>query len=463
MKMPGKKRKLKKEMKRKLRKDIKKKDVGSKVEKQVLDNQTLQQIMMAQMISSRDRVRKGEDTSWITTQNQANADRIQYQQKINALKTASKEWERKAKNIKENEQYKELIEKYEQEVEDRKKAVEQLQKIGPLEEEIRELEAQKVELEQKLNNPVIQKEREIEFAKNYIKHMKETLDANDPDFKKLSDKIAEQEATLKKYKKQQELSEELDQLNTELKRKESERKSAVKYLRKAFPNELKGVQWNATDLDTKIQKLIDNTVDKIAESEATLKKYKEQQQVSEEYVKTSKEFKRKQTEMKADMEYIRQQIPDVLTGVAWNAKDRDEKILEAKHKVATDIDNINKQLEILKETSEEMKILNQVKADRDIYEENFRREHPLFSPIYEEKLRAYGENITPANRTKAFNEAFDEYEGELGENYNDMVEANEKLLRSKSYEIESEDDSEDNSTEFSKREDGLSAMNSEDN
>ena len=447
MKMPGKKRKLKKELKRKLRKDIKKKVDKSKVEKQVIDNQTLQQIMMTQMMASRDRVRKGEDTSWITTQNQANADKIQYQQKINALKTEKQEWERKAKNIKENEQYKELIEKYEQEVENNKKAVEQLQKIVPLEEEIRKLNREKEELEQQLNDPVIQKEREIENAKNYIKHMKETLDANDPDFKKLSDKIAKQEATLKKYKKQQELSEELDKLKTEVKRKESERKSAIEYLRKQFPDELKGVQWNATDLDKKIQDLIDNTVAKIAENESILEKYKEQKQVSEEYGKTSKEFKRKQAEMKADMDYLRQQIPEVLTGVAWNAKDRDEKILEAKHKVAIDIDNINKQLEILKETSEEMKILNQVKADRDIYEENFKREHPLFNPIYEEKLRAYGENITPANRTKAFNEAFDEYEGELGENYNAMAEANEKLHKSKSYEFEAElensDDSED--------------------
>ena len=429
MKMPGKKRKLKKELKRKLRKDIKKdikkKVDKSKVEKQVLDNQTLQQIMLAQMMSSRDRIRKGEDTSWITTQNQANADKIQYQQRINALKTEKQEWERKAKNIEDNEKYKELIEKYEQEVENNKKAVEQLQKIVPLEEEIRELNRIKEELEQKLNNPVIQKEREIINVKNYIKHMKETLDANDPDFKKLSDKIAKQEAILKKYKKQQELSEELDQLKTELKRKESERKSAVEYLRKAFPDELKGVQWNATDLDTKIQNLIDNTVNKIAENESILKKYKEQQQVSEEYSKTSKEFKRKQAEMKADMEYIRQQVPDILTGVAWNAKDRDEKILEAKRKVAIDVDNMNKQLEILKETSDEMEILNKVKADRDIYEKNFLKEHPLFNPIYEKKLSAYGENINPANRTKAFNEALTEYKTKFRDNNNDATKTNE--------------------------------------
>ena len=480
MKMPGKKRKLKKELKRKLRKDIKKKDNKdmkvdkSKVEKQVIDNQTLQQIMLAQMLASRDRVRKGEDTSWITTQNQSNADKIQYQQKINALKTEKQEWERKAKNIEENEKYKELIEKYEQEVENNKKAVEQLQKIVPLEEEIRELNRIKEELEQKLNNPVIQKEREIENAKNYIKHMKETLDAKDPDFKKLSDKIAKQEALLKKYKKQQELSEELDRLKTEVKRKESERKSAMEYLRKEFPEELKGVQWNATDLDTTIQNLIDDTVAKIAENEATLKKYKEQQQVSEEYGKTSKEFKHKQAEMKADMEYVRQQVPDVLTGVAWNAKDRDEKILEAKHKITIDIDNINKQLEILKETSKEMEILNQVKANRDMYEKNFKRQHPLFVPIYEEKLSKYGENITLANRTEAFDEAITEYKADLITNQytieNDRDKVN-KIIKfiEEGYDLpdkSSSDDSDFDMEEYHKshsREDGSSSDNSEAN
>ena len=192
-----------------------------------------------------------------------------------------------------------------------------------------------------------------------------------------------------------------------------------------------------------IQNLIDNTVNKIAENQSILKKYKEQQQVSEEYSKTSKEFKRKQAEMKADMDYIRQQVPDILTGVAWNAKDRDEKILEAKHKVAIDIDNMNKQLEILKETSDEMEILNKVKADRDIYEKNFLKEHPLFNPIYEKKLSAYGENINPANRTKAFNEALTEYKTKFRDNNNDATKTNENS---------SEDDKPDNPSDFSPKE-----------
>lgn len=450
--MAGKKRKLKKALKRKLMKDIKKKDnkdkkaVESKVEKQVIDNQTLQQIMMAQMMNSRDRLRRGEDVSWTTVQNQNNADRIQAQQKINALKAASKEWEMKAKNIKENEQYKEIEEKLKQEVEDKKKYVEQAQKIIPLQEQLRELEAQKAELEQKFNDPLNQIQMEKTNLENYIKHLKETVDSKDPEYKEMSNKIAEYKATLKKLKEREQLIETRNQLNTELENKRSEMKAAFKQLRAKYPKELGGVQWNAKDINEIIQNLIDKEVTEIAENETTLKKYQDQQQINEEYTKVAGEFKRKEAEMKADMEYIRQQIPDFLKGVAWNATDRDEKILEAKHKAAIERDNMNKQLEIMKETSEEMKIVNQVKADRDIYEKNFMKEHPSFYPIFEEKLRAYGENITPANRTKAFGEAFEEYEGVLADNYNAMVEANEKLHKSKSYEIEAELENSDNTS-----------------
>lgn len=420
--MPGKKRKLRKDLKRKLRKDIKKKDNKdkkvdkSKVEKQVIDNQTLQQIMMTQMMNSRDRIRKGEDVSWTTVQNQYNADKIQAQQKINALKTASKEWEMKAKNIKENEQYKEIEEKLKQEVEEHKKAVEQLEKLGPLKEQLRELEAQKAELERKLNDPLNQMQLEKTNLENYIKHLKETTDAKDPEYKEMSKKIAEAKVTLKKLKEREQLIETRDQLNTELESKRSEMKAAFQQLRKIYHKELGGVQWNAENIDKVIQEIIDKISDEIAKNEISLKKYKEQKQIGEEYDKIAVEYKRKQAEMKADMDYIRQQVPDVLTGVQWNAKDRDEKILEAKRKVAIDIDNMNKQLEILKETSDEMKILNEVKANSDMYEENFKKEHPSFNPIYEEKLAKYGENITVANKTNAFNEAIAEYKADLIEN-----------------------------------------------
>ena len=434
MKMPGKKRKLKKELKRKLRKDIKKKENKvtkvdkSKVEKQVLDNQTLQQIMMTQMMSSRDRVRKGEDTSWITTQNQANADRIQAQQKINALKKEKQEWEIKAKNIEENEKYKEMEEKLKQEIEAHKKAVEQAEKLIPLQEQVRELEAKKAELEQKLHDPLTQKQLEIEAVQNYIKHMKKQLDTKDPEHKKTSEKISKKEIKLKKLKDQQELIEEYDRVNTDLENKRSEMKTMFNYIREKAPDDaLKGVQWNANDINEKIQKLIDKEVSEIAEKETSLKKFKEQQQIGEEYAKVAKEFKRKQAEMSANMEYLRQQIPGALKDVRWDSKDRDEKILEANHKAALELDNMNKQLEILKETSDEMKMLNQVKADRDIHKENFKKKHPLFNPIYEKNLMDYGENRTVKDETEALIVSIAEYESQMKDDISTRSEVDKKL------------------------------------
>lgn len=436
--MAGKKRKLKKELKRKLRKDIKKDNKDkkvdkSKVEKQVLDNQTLQQIMMAQMMSSRDRIRKGEDVSWITVQNQANADRIQDQQKINDLKAAKKEWERKAKNIEENEKYKEIIEKYEHEVEEHKRAIEQAKKIIPLQEQLRELEAKKAELEQKLNDPVIQKEREAEAMKNYIKHMEENLDPKDPDFKEKSDKIADLDVKLKKYKQQEELSEELNQIKTELKRKESERKAAMEYLRKEFPDDLKGVQYNATDLTEKLEGLIDKKNMEIDETNAKIKSLNEQQQILDKYEQVIKEFNNAKSKVNVSKKYLQEKYPDILGEVNWDAKNIDEIMLDLMNKAVIERDNMNKQIEMLKETSEEMKILNQTKRDRDIYEENFKRENPLFNPIYEEKLREYGENITPVNKTNAFIDAYSIYTEQMKDNIAVISTANEELRKSKSY------------------------------
>ena len=379
MKMPGKKRKLKKDLKRKLRKDIKKKDNKdkkvdkSKVEKQDIDNQTLQQIMMAQMMNSRDRIRRGEDTSWITTQNQANADKIQAQQKINALKKEKKEWEIKAKNIKENEQYKEIEEKLKQEVEEKKKAVEQAQKLIPLQEQVRELEAKRVELERKLNDPVIQKEREAKAIKNYIKHMEENLDPKDPDFKKKSDRIAELEAKIKKYKKQEELSEELVQIKTELTRKESERKSAMEYLRKMFPDDLKGVQYNDTQLTKKLEELIDKKNTEIDETNAQIKILNDQQQILDKYEQVSKEFNEKRSKLNVSEKYLQEKYPDLLKDINLDSKNIDEIILDLMNKAVIETDELNNQLEMFKEARKEMKIMDQTKASKDMYEENFKK------------------------------------------------------------------------------------------
>lgn len=354
--MAGKKRKLKKELKRKLRKETKKKETKvdeRKVEKQVYDKQTLQQLMMAQMMSSRARSSNGEGTGWITAQNQANADKIRYQQEINAKEKEAKEWKRKAENVEENKKYKDVLEKYQQSIEDNKKAIERLKTLEPLEERIRELEREKVELENKINNPLNIKEREIIELENYIKHMKENLDANSDEYRKTRDQLAEKEATLKKYKYQKQLTERYDQV--------------------------------------------------------------------------SKELKDKRSKMKAEMAYMREKYPDELGGLQWNAKNRDEKILDLTNKAIVELDEYNKQLEILKETSEEMRILNRTRDLRDKHEENFRKKHPLFIPIFEAKINSLGEDATVTDETKAFIDAFKEYKMNLEDNAAAISKADEEL------------------------------------
>lgn len=358
--MAGKKRRLKKIAKRKLRKegltatDSKRKDEENKENKvPKIDNQTLQQLMMAQMMGSRARSSNGEGAGWISVQNQANADRIRQQQQINAKEKEAKEWKRKAENIEENIKYKDVLEKYQQSIEDKKKAIERLKTLEPLEEQVRKLEREKVELENKINNPLNKKELEITDLENYIKHMKANLDASAPEYKQMSDQIAEKEATLKKYKDQKELVERYDLV--------------------------------------------------------------------------SKELKDKQSQMKAEMAYLREKYPDDLGGLRWDAKDRDDKILDLTNKAIVDLDEYNKQLEMLKETSEEMRILNRTKDLRDKYEENFRKKHPLFIPIFEAKINSLSENATVTDETKAFIDAFKEYKMNLEANTAAMSKANEEL------------------------------------
>ena len=354
--MAGKKRKLKKELKRKLRKEVKKeakKADERKTEKKVYDNQTLQQLMMAQMMSSRARVSNGEGSGWISVQNQANADRMRYQQEINAKEKEAKEWKRKAENIEENKKYKDILEKYQQTIEDKKKAIERLKSLEPLEERVRELEREKAELENRINNPLNQKELEITKLEKYIEHMRANLDARDPKYKEMNDKLADKEATLKKYREQQELVERYDQV--------------------------------------------------------------------------SKELMKKQSQMKAEMAYLRRKYPDDLGGLSWNAKNRDEKIVNLTNKAIVELDEYNKQLEMLKETSEEMRILNQTRDLRDKHEENFRKKHPLFVPIFEAKLNSLGGDVTMVDETKAFIDAFKEYKMNLEDNMAAMSKAGEEL------------------------------------
>ena len=358
--MAGKKRRLKKIAKRKLKKeeltvtDSKRKDKENKENKvQKMDNQTLQQLMMAQMMSSRARVSNGEGAGWITAQNQANADRMRYQQEINAKEKEAKEWKIKAENIEENKKYKDILEKYNRSIEEKKTAIERLKKLEPLEEELNKLKKEKAELEARINNPLNMKELEITKLEKYIEHMRTNLDARDPKYKEMSDKIAIKEATLKKYREQKELVDRYDQV--------------------------------------------------------------------------SKELREKQAQMKAEMEYLRKKYPNDLSGLSWNAKNRDEKIVDLTNKAVVDLEDYNKQLEMLKETGEEMRILNQTKDLRDKYEENFRKKHPLFVPIFEKKLNSLDGNVTMADETKAFIDAFKEYKTNLEDNMAAMSKADEEL------------------------------------
>ncbi len=349
--MAGKKRKLKKELKRKLRKEVKKKETKAderKVEKQVYDNQTLQQLMMAQMMSSRARVSNGEGTGWISAQNQANADRIQYQQQINAKEKEAKEWKRKAENIEENKKYKDVLEKYNRSIEDSKTAIERLKQLEPLEEELNQLKREKEKLEKDLenikNDPVKNKELEVEDLQTQIKYLKERIKKSDPDDKKTMDEIANAQQlidTLNKYKQR---LKELDKVNDELKKKEAEMKSMTNNIREQIPEELR----------------------------------------------------------------------DKIKGMKWNAKNRDELIMELTHTITMAKDELYKQHEMLKETSNEMKTLNQMIDTKNKYEENMMREHPHFKPILDAQLSQLGENRTLADETDAYRKALYDYGGDLG-------------------------------------------------
>ena len=365
--MAGKKLKLKKELKRKLKKDIKKnikkdikkkenkdtKDAESKVEKQVIDNQTLQQIMMAQMMNSRSRVSNGENTSWIATQNQKYADEIKHRQELNAMNEKNKELKRQRDNIEYNEKYIKLKEKNENEekllkikIEELNEAKEQVEKIKPLIAETERLKKELAEKNKELNNPVRLKEIEVEGLNAQIEYVNKQIKEGNKDKKKL----AILEETLKALNEHKETAEKLKKATDEIKQIESRLSVLLKPLRGIYP-ELKYLRINN-------KQLYDNETDII--NEITLK-----------------------------------------------------------------IDYYNKQIEKINEDKEMIQTLKQTKEKYDMYEENMRKEHPIFDIIYEEKLSEYGENITPEVKEKVFNEALNEHKIKLRDYINDESKTNE--------------------------------------
>lgn len=279
--MAGKKRKLKKELKRKLKKDIKKdikkkenkdtKAAESKVEKQVIDNQTLQQIMMAQMMNSRSRVRKGDDPSWLATQNQKYADEIKHRQELNAMNEQNKELIRQRDNIEENEKYKKLKEEKENEekmlkrkIVELNEAKEQVEKLKILNDEIEKLNKELAEKNKELNNPVRLKEIEKEGLNAQIEYINKQI----KDGKKDKKELAILEQNLKTLEEHKETVEKLKNAIDEKTQIESQLSVLLKPLRNIYP-ELKYLRINN-------KQLYDNAIDITNEIALQIKYYNQQ-------------------------------------------------------------------------------------------------------------------------------------------------------------------------------------------
>lgn len=254
--MAGKKRRLKKIAKRKLRKanahdeksNEKRKDEENKVPK--IDNQTLQQLMMAQMMSSRARSSNGEGAGWISVQNQANADKVQQQQIINTLKNENKKWKKKAEDIEHNEKFREIKEGYEKSIEDNKRKIEELEQLRPLVAQLEQLKKEKQELEEKYNSPVAVKERQISELEAEIELLSKKQD-NDPDRRK---KIAELNTKISSLKETQRLAGEISDKNKKIKDLDFALQAKIQTLRQNNPS-LKGVKWNSTNMDDMLSSL----------------------------------------------------------------------------------------------------------------------------------------------------------------------------------------------------------------
>lgn len=358
--MAGKKRRLKKLAKRKLKKegltatDSKRKDEENKVPK--IDNQTLQQLMMAQMMSSRARTSNGEGSGWISVQNQANADRIRQQQELNAMKAENKELKKQADDIEHNEKYKDMKDKYENERKELERTVVELkekraeaEKLIPLKEEIEKLKREIADLEKQANDPVRKKEIEKQDLEAHIEYLRKAIEKGDPKDKETRDKIQEYEVAIKTLNERKERYNKLEKVKNDLEEKQSELKA----------------------LFHKVKTGVDKLKDK-----------------------------------------------------QWNAKNIDEIVTDVTHEIAMEIDEYNKQLEIMNENSNETKTLKQTKEARDMHLQNMMREHPLFKPGYEVHINELGENRTLADETNALRKAIYDYGGDLGLSMHYILEAN---------------------------------------
>ena len=246
-------------MKRKMKKEVRKEDkekVKPAVAKQNYDNQTLQQLMMAQMMSSRARSSNGEG-SWISVQNQANADKIRYQQELNALKARNKELKKQADDIEQNEKYKDMKDKYENERKELERKIEELNEAREMTENLKTLELEKDELQRKIdkmekeyNSPVEKRKRTIKEMQAEIEELKKRKD-NDPLMMKDVAKLDEEITALTK---KMQLMEELNKKNNDIQRLNATVQAKMNTLRFNNP-ELKGVNWNGKNTDELIMNI----------------------------------------------------------------------------------------------------------------------------------------------------------------------------------------------------------------
>ena len=393
--MAGKKRKLKKDLKHKLKKDIKKdikknikkdikkkenkdtKDAESKVEKQVIDNQTLQQIMMAQMMNSRSRISNGENTSWLATQNQKYADEIKHKKELNAMREENKELQRQRDNVEYKEKYIKLQEKNENdekmlknkiiELEETKK---QAEKIKPLMEKVERLEKEIAEKNKELNSPERKLQMEAEELTAQIEYIDKRIKDGD---KKAVQERAKIEEAIKSLNKRKENAEKVSELLDEKVQIEAQLQVILKPLRDIIP-ELKGTAINSKQLYGKLINI----------------------------------------------------IPELNNQIVY----------------------YNNQIESIKENEKMIQTLKETKDKYDMYEENMRKEHPIFDLIYEEKISEYGENITPADKEKVLEEALNEHKMKLRDIINNTSKTNENDSDDdKSSDINSEDNKVHTSTD----------------
>ena len=260
--MAGKKRRLKKIAKRKLRKegltatDSKRKDEENKENKvPKIDNMSLQQLMMAQMMSSRARSSNGEGAGWISVQNQANADKVQQQREMNEAKKEAEKWRKEAQDIEHNEKHREMMKKYEDQIEEYKRKIkdteemkEKLNGLRDVEEKYKRLVDDKRKLEEELNDPANKQKLENMKLDALNDELRERIGKIDKEDKTLNEKWAKAKSRYDDLVNKQKRLEEVNRKTEEMQKKKAELKVQFENARDKNP-ELQGIRYDGGQID----------------------------------------------------------------------------------------------------------------------------------------------------------------------------------------------------------------------